>query len=45
VLALARAERRVIVTNNVRDFRPLHVESVMPGGLPGLRAPARLHAA
>jgi hypothetical protein len=32
VLALVRAERRVIVTNNVRDFRPLHVESVMPGG-------------
>lgn len=32
VLALARAERRVIVTNNVRDFRPLHVEAVMPGG-------------
>jgi hypothetical protein len=32
VLALARAERRAIVTNNVRDFRPLHVEAVMPGG-------------
>lgn len=32
VLALARAERRVIVTNNVRDFRPLHVEAVLPGG-------------
>jgi predicted nuclease of predicted toxin-antitoxin system len=32
VLALARAQRRVIVTNNVRDFRPLHVEAVMPGG-------------
>lgn len=32
ILALARTERRVIVTNNVRDFRPLHVESVMPGG-------------
>jgi predicted nuclease of predicted toxin-antitoxin system len=32
VLALARAERRVIVTNNVRDFRPLHAEAVMPGG-------------
>ncbi len=31
VLALARAERRAIVTNNVRDFRPLHVEAVMPG--------------
>ena len=32
VLALARAERRAIVTNNVRDFRPMHVEAVMPGG-------------
>jgi hypothetical protein len=32
VLALARSERRAIVTNNIRDFRPLHVESVVPGG-------------
>jgi hypothetical protein len=32
VLALARAERRAIVTNNVRDFRPLHAEAVVPGG-------------
>jgi Domain of unknown function (DUF5615) len=32
VLALARAERRAIVTNNVRDFRPLHAEAVLPGG-------------
>jgi predicted nuclease of predicted toxin-antitoxin system len=32
VLALARAQRRVIVTNNVRDFRPLHAEAVTPGG-------------
>lgn len=32
VLALARAEQRAIVTNNVRDFRPMHVEAVMPGG-------------
>ncbi len=32
VLALARAERRAVVTNNVRDFRPLHIEAVMPGG-------------
>ena len=31
-LALARAERGAVVTNNVRDFRPLHVESVLPGG-------------
>ena len=30
--AVARAERRAIVRNNVRDFRPLHVEAVMPGG-------------
>ena len=32
VLALARAQRRAVVTNNVRDFRPLHVEAVLPGG-------------
>jgi predicted nuclease of predicted toxin-antitoxin system len=32
VLALARAERRALVTNNVRDFRPLHAEAVVPGG-------------
>ena len=32
VLALARSERRAVVTNNVRDFRPLHVEAVMLGG-------------
>ena len=32
VMALARAERRAIVTNNIRDFRPLHVEAVLPGG-------------
>ncbi|MFI5065171.1 MAG: DUF5615 family PIN-like protein [Streptosporangiales bacterium] len=32
VLALARAERRAIVTKNIRDFRPLHVEAVLPGG-------------
>jgi predicted nuclease of predicted toxin-antitoxin system len=24
VLALARAEHRALVTNNLRDFRPLH---------------------
>ena len=33
VLALARAERRAVVTNNIRDFRPLHAEAVLPGGL------------
>jgi predicted nuclease of predicted toxin-antitoxin system len=32
VLALARAERRAVVTNNIRDFRLLHVEAVLPGG-------------
>jgi hypothetical protein len=32
VLALARAGRRAVVTDNVRDFRPLHAEAVMPGG-------------
>jgi hypothetical protein len=32
VLALARAEHRAIVTNNLRDFRPLHHESITPGG-------------
>jgi predicted nuclease of predicted toxin-antitoxin system len=32
VLALARAERRAVVTNNIRDFRPLHAEAVLPGG-------------
>jgi hypothetical protein len=32
VLELARAERRVVVTDNLRDFRPLHHEAVTPGG-------------
>jgi len=32
VLALARAEQRAIVTNNLRDFRPLHHEAITPGG-------------
>jgi hypothetical protein len=32
VMALARAERRAIVTDNVRDYRPLHVDAVTPGG-------------
>jgi hypothetical protein len=31
VLALARAEHRAIVTNNLRDFRPLHYEAITPG--------------
>src|SRR5215472_17234482 len=32
VLALARAEHRAVVTNNLRDFRPLHQEVITPGG-------------
>ena len=32
ILALARAEHRAIVTNNLRDFRPLHHEAITPGG-------------
>ena len=32
VLALARSEHRAVVTNNLRDFRPLHNEAVTPGG-------------
>jgi hypothetical protein len=32
VLALARTEHRAVVTNNLRDFRPLHHEAVTPGG-------------
>jgi hypothetical protein len=32
VLALARAQQRALVTNNVRDFRPLHVAAVQAGG-------------
>jgi hypothetical protein len=32
VLALARAGHRALVTNNLRDFRPLHSEAISPGG-------------
>ena len=32
VLALARAEHRALVTNNLRDFRPPHHEAITPGG-------------
>jgi hypothetical protein len=32
VLALARAEHPAVVTNNLRDFRPLHHEAITPGG-------------
>lgn len=32
VLTLARTEHRAVVTNNVRDFRPLHNDAIIPGG-------------
>jgi len=32
VMALARSQRRAVVTNNLRDFRPLHHEAITPGG-------------
>jgi hypothetical protein len=32
VMAWARTEHRAIVTNNLRDFRPLHHEAITPGG-------------
>ena len=32
VLALARAEHRAVVTNNLRDYRPLHNDAITPGG-------------
>jgi len=32
VLALVRAEHRAVVTSNLRDFRPLHHEAIIPGG-------------
>ena len=32
VMALARTERRAIVTNNPRDYRPLHADAITPGG-------------
>jgi hypothetical protein len=31
VVSIARGARRAIVTNNVRDFRPLHAELVSAG--------------
>jgi predicted nuclease of predicted toxin-antitoxin system len=31
VLALARTEHRAIVTDNLRDFRPLHHDAITPG--------------
>jgi len=32
VIELARRERRALVTNNLRDFRPLHHEAITPEG-------------
>ena len=32
VLAVARTERRAVVTNNLRDYRPLHSDAITPGG-------------
>jgi hypothetical protein len=32
VLALARAKHHAAVTNNLRDYRPLHHEAIVPGG-------------
>jgi hypothetical protein len=31
-MALARTERRAVVTNNLRDYRPLHADAITPGG-------------
>jgi hypothetical protein len=31
VVALARPERRAVVTTNLQDFRPLHAELITPG--------------
>jgi hypothetical protein len=31
LVAMARREQRAIVTTNLRDFRPLHVELITPG--------------
>lgn len=32
VMALARTERRAVVTSNLRDYRPLHADAIIPGG-------------
>jgi hypothetical protein len=32
VMALARAEHRAVVTDNLRDYRPLHNDAIIPGG-------------
>lgn len=31
IVAVARHDERTVVTNNLRDFRPLHAELVAPG--------------
>src|SRR5438552_817151 len=31
LVAMARREHRAIVTTNLRDFRPLHIELITPG--------------
>jgi hypothetical protein len=32
VLAVARTERRAVVTNNLSDYRPLYSDAITPGG-------------
>jgi Domain of unknown function (DUF5615) len=32
IMVVARTERRAIVTNSLRDCRPLHSEAITPGG-------------
>lgn len=32
IMVVARTERRAVVTNNLRDYRPLHSEAITPGG-------------
>lgn len=32
IMAVGRTEHRAIVTNNLRDYRPLHSEAITPGG-------------
>lgn len=32
IMELARAGHRAVVTNNLRDYRPLHNEAIAPGG-------------
>ncbi len=32
VMMLARTEHRAVITNNLRDYRPLHHDALVPGG-------------